>query len=326
MERQQNASPSEVVATSFWPESPHDMSLGLMVPIAERNAFPETPRFADLVAVCHAAKDAGCEIVWFADHFTFFDEERGYRGAWDCFTMMAGVAAVVPDIQLGVLVACTGYRNPGVIAKITEALDEISGGRIILGLGAGWHEPEYVEFGMPFDYRVSRFEDAIQIIQPLLRTGKADYQGRFFQANDAHNLPKGPRRQGAPIVVGSNSPRMLGLLARYADAWNSNWQQSAEETKPLIKDLHAALEEVGRDPESVIMTSGANIAVEGYTGNRPNAIEGDGDSQAKAIAAFRDLGFRHFVCGLDPCTPESVAAFAPTIRKVHASEHATRHE
>ena len=320
MTDQRNASNGEVLATSFWPESPNAMSLGLMVPIAQRNAFPDTPRFTDLVEICQAAKDAGFEIVWFADHFTFFDEERGYRGAWDVFTMMAGVAAVVPDIQIGVLVACTGYRNPGVIAKITEALDDISGGRIILGLGAGWHEPEYVEFGMPFDYRVSRFEDAIKIIQPLLRTGKANHQGRFYQANDAHNLPKGPREQGAPILVGSNSPRMMGLLAQYADAWNTNWQTNAEDTKPLIEDLHAALRKVGRSPESVTMTSGASIAVEGYTGNRPNAIHGDPDSHAKAISAFRELGFRHFICGLDPSTPESVAGFSGTIQKIHASE------
>src|SRR5699024_8668910 len=139
---------------------------------------------SDMVEMAWVARDAGFEVIWFADHFSFESADSDeVRGVWECWTMMAAVAAQVPNVQIGSLVACTGFRNPGLIAKMTEAIDEISDGRCILGLGAGWHQPEYRQFGFPFDHRVSRFEDAIRIIHPLLREGKATYDGRFFQAD-----------------------------------------------------------------------------------------------------------------------------------------------
>src|SRR5688572_32994221 len=98
---------------------------------------------------------------------------------------MAGLASATERIQIGSLVACTGFRNPGLVAKMTETIDDISGGRTILGLGAGWHKPEYDAFGYPFDHRVTRFEEAIRIIAPLLRDGYADVDGEFFQAHEA---------------------------------------------------------------------------------------------------------------------------------------------
>src|SRR5699024_7698595 len=137
---------------------------------------------------------------------------------------------------------------------------------------AGWNKPEYDQFGMPFDHRVGRFEDAISIIQPLLRTGKANYQGRFFQANDAVNQPRGPRGTGAPLIVGASGERMLRLTATYADAWNAVWHSDPAEVGALLPRVDAACESVGRDPKSLIRTAGGNIAMEGYMNRRPNPI------------------------------------------------------
>ncbi|MGB3327907.1 MAG: LLM class flavin-dependent oxidoreductase [Thermomicrobiales bacterium] len=303
-----------------WPASDKAMTLGLMVPISEKAAFRVTPRFEDVVEIGLAAKAAGFDALWFADHFEMGHgtAEDPFRGVWECWTLMAALAARVPDLQIGSLVACTGYRNPGVIAKMTEMIDEISGGRFILGLGAGWHRPEYDHFGFPFDHRVSWFEDAISIIHPLLREGNADYQGEFFQANDALNIPRGPRPNGAPILVGSNGPRMLNLVARYADAWNTVWHSDTAKAKTQLLAVDAACEAVGRDPKSLVRTAGGNLAREGYTGTRPHPVPNDDAAQAALIREFRDLGFAHFICGLDPATPESVAAFAPVIAAVHA--------
>ncbi|MGC4106557.1 MAG: LLM class flavin-dependent oxidoreductase [Thermomicrobiales bacterium] len=306
--------------TGHWPASDKAITLGLMVPLTEKAAFGETPRFEDIVAVGLAAKDAGFDTLWFADHFEMGHgtEDDPFRGAWECFTLMAAVAARVPDLQIGSLVACTGYRNPGVIVKMTEMIDEISGGRFILGLGAGWHKPEYDHFGFPFDHRVSRFEDAIKIIHPLLRDGTADYQGEFYQANAALNIPRGPRPTGAPILVGSTGPRMLSLIAQYADAWNTVWHSDTSRIAEHVAVLDAACEAVGRDPKTLVKTAGGNLARDGYLGARPNPVPYDDAAQAALITEFRDLGFAHFICGLDPATPESVAAFAPVIEKVHA--------
>lgn len=300
-------------AGNRWPASHRSMSLGLMVPISEGAAFGSTPHFTDIVEMANVARDVGFEALWFADHFIFGSEEDGYRGVWECWTMMAAVAAAVPEIQIGSLVACTGFRNPGVIAKMSEVIDDVSDGRFILGLGAGWHQPEYDMFDFPFDHRVTRFEEALEIIAPLLRGGHADVQGRFFAANRAVNLPRGPRSGGPPILVGSTSPRMLSILVRYADAWNTVWHKSADVIPPRIEQVRRACEDYGRDFATMVLTAGGNIAMEGYLGARPDPIEGDETAKAEAIAGFRELGIRHYVCGLDPCTPRSIAQFARVI-------------
>src|SRR5690606_12996029 len=123
-------------------------------------------------------------------------------------------------LKLGTLVVCTAFRNPALLAKMAETVDEISDGRLILGLGAGNTEAEFDAFGYPFDHRASRFEEAIQIIHGLLRSGRSSLDGTWYQTRDAINRPRGPRQDGAPIMVGTTGPRMLGLTARYADSWN----------------------------------------------------------------------------------------------------------
>jgi alkanesulfonate monooxygenase SsuD/methylene tetrahydromethanopterin reductase-like flavin-dependent oxidoreductase (luciferase family) len=314
-----NNQQTTTVTQPIWFESERPMSLGLMIPIGEKSHFGETPRFSDMVEIAQTAREVGFEAIWFADHFSFESPDNDeIRGVWECWTMMAAVAAQVPDVQIGALVACTGFRNPGVIAKMTESIDEISGGRFILGLGAGWHKPEYDQFGFPFDYRVSRFEDAISIIHPLLREGKADYQGEFFEANNAVNRPRGPRETGAPILVGSSGDRMLGLIAKYADAWNTVWHNDPEVVKPRMEKVDAACKAAGRDPKSLIRTAGGNFAMKGYMERRPNPVKGEPDEMATRLGGFRDLGMSHFVCGLDPCTPETIRAFGSVIETLDA--------
>jgi alkanesulfonate monooxygenase SsuD/methylene tetrahydromethanopterin reductase-like flavin-dependent oxidoreductase (luciferase family) len=308
----------DLVATGHWPASDKAITLGLMVPISEQAAFGATPRFDDIVEIGLAARDAGFDALWFADHFVLGHGggDDPFRGVWECWTLMAAVAARVPDLQIGSLVACTGYRNPGVIAKMSEMIDEVSGGRFILGLGAGWHKPEYDQFGFPFDHRVSRFEDAISIIHPLLRQGRADYQGEFFQANEALNIPRGPRASGPPVLIGSNGPRMLNLIAQYADAWNTVWHSNTAKAREQLVTLDAACEAAGRDPGTLVRTAGGNLAREGYLGARPNPVPNGDAAQAALIDEFRQLGFSHFICGLDPATPKSVEAFARVIELV----------
>lgn len=232
--------------------------------------------------------------------------------------MMAAVAAAVPDVQIGSLVACTGFRNPGLIAKAAETIDEISGGRFILGLGAGWHKPEYDAFGYPFDHRVSRFDEAMQIIQPMLREGTATVDGRFFQAKDAVNRPRGPRSTGAPILVGSSGDRMLGIIANYADAWNTVWHGDTSKIPDLMAKVDAACEAAGRDPKSLIRTAGGNIAMGESFGRRPNAFVGTPAEKAQHLHAFRELGMSHFVCGLDACTPATIKEFGEVIEQFDA--------
>jgi alkanesulfonate monooxygenase SsuD/methylene tetrahydromethanopterin reductase-like flavin-dependent oxidoreductase (luciferase family) len=289
------------------------MGVGIMVPIAEDGHFGPTPRFEDVLEICQAAAESGFDSLWFADHFSFTGDDGEVRGIWEAFTIIAAVASRVPNLQIGTLVACTGFRNPGLVAKMAESIDEISGGRFILGLGAGWHKPEYDQFGFPFDYRVTRFEESLRIIHPLLRQGRADFEGQFFQAANAVNAPKGPRAAGPPILIGSNGERMLGLLAEFADAWNTGWHNNTERVIGQIEKLNQACEAIDRDPATVAKTVGANFRMEPSLDRRPNLLEGGTDERAKLMREFRDLGFVHLIAGLDLCTPETVREFSKAL-------------
>src|SRR5918997_3659271 len=253
---------------SRWPVSDRPMGIGVILPIAEDSAFGGTPHFADILAMTRTAEEIGLDAVWIIDHLVFraqpdsqfqvpADEED--RGVWECFTTMAGLASATERIQIGSLVACTGFRNPGLVAKMTETIDDISGGRVILGLGAGWHEPEYAAFGFPFDHRVSRFAEALQIITALLRTGHVDFQGTYYTARDGELRPRGPRSEGPPILVGGSGQRMLRLAARYADAWNADRQNDVAAVQALNARVDAACHDVGRDPASLSRVIGIQV-------------------------------------------------------------------
>src|SRR5205823_9829883 len=131
------------------------------------------------------------------------------EGEHEAWTIASAVAAVTDRVTVGTLVMCTSFRTPGLLAKMGATLDEVADGRLILGLGAGWHEPEYEAFGYPFDHRVDRFEEALGIILPLLRHGRVDVQGRYYEARACELAPRGPRPGGPPILIGGQGPRML---------------------------------------------------------------------------------------------------------------------
>ena len=315
------ASASTVILPSTslrWPDSKRRMGIGFMIPLSETSAFGPPVRFSNMVEIARVAEDVGYDALWLADHFIFrppVAPEGEEYGPWEAFTAAAALAQATTKINIGLLVSCIGWRNPAIVARMTETIDEISNGRFILGVGAGWHQPEYDAFGFPFDHRVGRFEDAITIIHQLFRTGKANHDGAYFQAKDGVNRPRGPLGStgGSPILVGTSGERMLRLTAKYADAWNSGWQREALLTAPLLETLDAACVEVGRDPSTLVKTAGSNIARSGYTGFRGNAMEGDDGQIAENIAAFRDLGFHHYVAGLDPSTPKSLEEFGKVI-------------
>lgn len=315
---------AQTVAHRRWPQSPRKMSFGLMVPLTEGSPFggDAAPSFAQILEIVRAADAAGVEIAWFADHFSAppskdMDHERG---CWEAFSLIAGLAGATQDLGIayGPMVACATFRNPGLLARMTETIDEISGGKFILGLGAGWHRPEYDAYDYPFDHRVSRFEEIIHVVAGMLREGGSTFTGEYTRTADAFNRPAGPRSAtgGAPILIGSSGDRMLGILARYADAWNTGWQHEVDAVRDNFAKLDAACEAVGRDPKTVVRTVGGNVGLENATGRRGAMLTGSDDEIATRFVEFRDFGTDHFIVGLDPCTPESVAHLGRIIEQV----------
>jgi alkanesulfonate monooxygenase SsuD/methylene tetrahydromethanopterin reductase-like flavin-dependent oxidoreductase (luciferase family) len=197
---------------------------------------------------------------------------------------------------------------------MAETIDDINRGNFVLGLGCGWHADEYHMFGLPFDHRVDRFEEALRIISPLVRTGQASFEGEYYQAREAINFPRGPRWRegGPPILFGANKPRMMRLTALYADAWNADWQDNAEIVAERMKLLDEACLEVGREPSGLVRTGGSQFAMEGCQ-DRWYPIRGSVDEMAAAMHSFRDVGLVHYLCAPDPCTLETLQDFAKVI-------------
>jgi alkanesulfonate monooxygenase SsuD/methylene tetrahydromethanopterin reductase-like flavin-dependent oxidoreductase (luciferase family) len=219
---------------------------------------------------------------------------------------------VTERVTLGTIVLAMPFRNPALLAKMAVALDEISGERLVLGVGAGWHQPEFDAFGYPFDHRVGRFEEALRIMVPLVREGRADFAGRWHTARDVELIPWRRRADGSsiPILIAGKRPRMLRLVAEHADAWNTAWLGPASELPPRVKPLVAALGAAGRDPATLEITVGVSVALEG---NVDGALRGSVEELAEALAAYRATGADHLICSLEPATPAYVEHLAAAV-------------
>ncbi|MCC6703729.1 MAG: LLM class flavin-dependent oxidoreductase [Thermomicrobiales bacterium] len=295
------------------------MQIGVFMPISTKFGVPADPSFAFIKEFALRAEALGLDSLWFGDHFIIPPDEHGGQSAWwEMWSMITALAAVTNRVTLGAFVSCSLFRNPGVTAKQAEALDEISGGRFVLGLGAGWNELDFSMFGLPFDRRVSRFEEALTITSSLVRTGYADFQGAFYQANAALNLPRGPRAAtgGSPILIGGHGPRMLGLVARYADIWDSDFLAGAEALKPMLADVDRACEAADRDPATLLRSTAIHCAFDGAYEPWGISIRGGASTIARELTAFRELGVRQVVVAVDPATPRTLEQIAGAIELI----------
>jgi alkanesulfonate monooxygenase SsuD/methylene tetrahydromethanopterin reductase-like flavin-dependent oxidoreductase (luciferase family) len=210
---------------------------------------------------------------------------------------------------------CTSFRHPALLAKMATTADTVSGGRLILGLGAGWYDPEYQVFGYPTDHRVGRFEEAIGIIGPLLRGERVTLAGSYYQVRDAVLRP--PPDRPIPILVAAKGRRMLRLTARYADAWNTAWFGLPDDLlHRRLAELHAALEAEGRDPATLRRTVGMEVWDPDTTGpgeDLGEAFGGSVDELARAIDAHERLGFDDLIVQLAPKTTRSLERLAEAL-------------
>ena len=304
------------------------LKVGLLIPTQTWGIDGDTPHWPDILQMAHLAEQVGFDSVWLVDHLlaprgasqwrggppTPVDGEQ--RGCWECGALLAALAASVPRLELGTLVMCTGYRSPGMIAKIAHTVDDISGGRLILGLGAGDAEFEHHAFGYPYDHRVSRFEEAIQIIRGLLDGTLSTFNGQYHQVQDAALRPPGPRPHGLPIMIGAltSGPRMQRLIVQYADMWNGWLAHSnswPEAVPPLRAMVDAACEKHGRDPATLARSVAIRIAVFGRTEPTGRAIRGTAEQIAATLRGHAEQGIDQVQVLMTPETLDGVEAMAP---------------
>ncbi len=299
--------------------------------------LPITDPWADLLAMAQRAAAVGFDSLWLPDHLSMKRDQLWITagrpvppgveleppvGAWETWSLIAALAAAVPDVELGTLVMCTGFRNPALLAKMAETLDAISGGRLILGVGSGDVAHEFHAFGFPFDHAVSRFEEALQIITSLLRTGYCDFHGTYYEVNDLTLEPRGPRPNGPPILIGTllTGKRMLRLTTQYADLWNGflcygrNWP---DVLPPLREAIDAACVQYGRDPATLGRTVGVRVALLGeqVTGG-VEPLEGTPEQIADALRDYARNGLSHVQVWLSPRSLAGIEAFAPVLEEL----------
>ncbi len=291
-----------------------------MLPESEREMAGGTARWADFLAMARTTEEMGFDSLWFADHLLMRVAGHEQQGAWECWSMLAALSAATTRLELAPFVTCTGYRNPALIAKIAETVDEISGGRLILGLGAGWAEPEYRAFGFPYDHRASRFEEALTIITSLIRTGQVDFDGHFYQARDCELRPRGPRPEGMPILIGTfGGERMMRLTAQHADHWNvwAQWTGNRAAGIPALREkMDVACREVGRDPATLERSAAVMIDFPGAYGRPGQAVPsltGTPAELAEEFRAYARAGISHLQLYPDPCTVAGIEAIAPAL-------------
>jgi probable F420-dependent oxidoreductase len=293
------------------------LNVGVQLPEVEREV-----RWSEFLDMARAIEDLGYDSLWLGEHLLYRWPDREPRGPWEAWAMLAALAAATTRVELGPLVACTAFHNPAILAKRADTIDEISGGRLILGLGAGWNETEFRAFGIPFDHRIDRFEEAFTIIRGLLRDGAVDFEGTYYSARDCELLPRGPRPSGPPLMIGSSGPRMLRITMPHVDSWNAwyaDTQNSPAGVEALREMVDAACIEVGRNPGGVERTVAVHVQLPGGMGRtmgdasvadavRP--LSGTVEEMAEELRKYALAGIGHVQLVLDPINRESIERFA----------------
>jgi probable F420-dependent oxidoreductase len=295
------------------------LRVGIQLPEVEREV-----RWPEYVAIARAAEDTGFDTVWLGDHLLYRYDDGDVRGPWEVWTMLSAIAASTSRIKLGPLVASTAFHTPAMLAKLAATVDEISQGRLVLGLGAGWNDVEFAAFGYPFDHRIDRFEEAFTIVRTLLRDGAIDFEGRYFQAREAELLPRPHQAGGPPLMVGSIGPRMLHITLPHVQLWNvwfSDTDNTPEGLQPHLRLVDEIAREVGRNPAEIERTVAVLVRMPDGKGRKslyskrkqPTPVEGSPAQIADALRAFAAIGVAEVQLVVDPITRESIEALGPML-------------
>jgi alkanesulfonate monooxygenase SsuD/methylene tetrahydromethanopterin reductase-like flavin-dependent oxidoreductase (luciferase family) len=294
------------------------MRVGVTVPLAYGDTEDgRAPAFAETLDFTRRAEAVGLDSIWVYDHLIFRFPPEPEEGVHEAWTTLTALAPVVPRVELGALVMCSSFRNAGLMAKMAATLDDLSGGRVILGLGCGWHEPEYEAFGFPFDHRVGRFEEDLEVVTRLLRGEEVTFSGRWSNYDRAKLLPPPARR--TPILVAAKGERMLRLTAQWSDAWNMAWFGSVEDRlRASLRDLEAACDAVGRDPGTMRRTVGLRVHEPGQRGEDDHGTDADAAGLADLFDELASIAVDDAVIWSLAKTPEALDRIAEA-RQLHVA-------
>ncbi len=282
------------------------MKIGIQLPEVERVA-----RWPELEEMARAIEAGGFDSIWVGDHL-LYRTESDERGPWEAWTQLAAIAAVTRRVEIGPLVAALPFHEPAMLAKMASTVDEISGGRLVFGIGAGWNRTEFDAFGIPYQRRVDRFSDSFEIIRRLMGGESVTWDSEFSRLDRCVLLPSSRRPGPPPFMVGSNGPRMLSLTLPYVQSWNSwftAFDNDPDRLPELLRRIDDACELAGRDPGSVERTVALLIELDGALGRRGADVSPIAGSDAEIVAALDRVakaGISHVQLVLDPITLVSI--------------------
>ncbi len=291
------------------------MKVGVQLPEVERDV-----RWPEYAQLARAAEETGFDSIWVGDHLLYRGDGLPERSPWDCWTVLAGLAAVTARVELGPLVACTAFREPGLLARAAAAVDEVSAGRLRLAVGAGWNEDEFRAFGLPFDHRVSRFEEAFEIVRRLLAGERVTVKGRYHEVDDAVLLPSPARRP--PLMVGGDGARLLAATLPHVEAWNTWFNRFGNRPEGFLalnERIDEACERAGRDPRTLVRSACLLVEVEGGRGERgtdPASPPIPGDRLAPFFGEFAEAGVDEAILVLDPINEHSIRSLRTALPSV----------
>ncbi|MDQ4100028.1 MAG: LLM class flavin-dependent oxidoreductase [Chloroflexota bacterium] len=281
------------------------------------------PQLAEMARI---AESIGLDSIWLGDHlmYRYADTGSAPRGPFEAWTTLGALAAVTTRVLIGPLVASLGFHSPVMVAKKAATVDRISNGRLILGIGSGWHEPEYRAYGFPFERRVSRFAEAFTIIRELFNSGTCNFHGEFYTIEEATLFPKPVQPGGPPLMVGSTGPRMLAITLPHVpmwNAWHADYGNSQEGLANLLKAVDRACEQHDRDPATLIQTVCPLVHMPGGIGRQTAygttypPLDGTNSAHlAEELTAYAELGVAHVQLVLDPITADSIARLEPMLQ------------
>ena len=285
------------------------LRVGIQLPEVEREV-----RWPEVVAIARAAEEGGFDSIWLGDHLLYRGDGRPERGPWDVWTQLAALAAATERVRLGPLVACTAFHPPGLLARMAASVDEVSGGRLVLGIGAGWNEAEFRAFGIPYDRRVSRFEEAFGIVRGLLVGERVTLSGRFYAVEDAVLLP--PPRRPVPLMVGATGERMLSIALPHVESWNT-WHtyygNTPEGFSRHAAEVSEAAERAGRDPATLERSACVLVSAGGDDERPETSPPVEAERLADHLRELAEAGADEAILVASAITQESVRELAAAL-------------
>jgi alkanesulfonate monooxygenase SsuD/methylene tetrahydromethanopterin reductase-like flavin-dependent oxidoreductase (luciferase family) len=300
------------------------LKVGLGLPTWTESVDGKTPTWRDILTLARYAEEIGFDSLWVPDNFFYLTETGAYCDFWECGSLLSALAVSTSRVTIGSFVSYSGYRNPLLLAKMAGTIDEISGGRFVLGLGAGVISGPTEAAGFPTEQRYKRLEETLIILQHLFQHGSVHFEGQFYQIREYELLLRGPRPGGPPVLIGSvyrGGPRLVKLAARYAQQWNM-WLEPAPQSLELLPAIRKRVDgvclECQRAPQTLERSIGAGVVLEGVPTKDPHfahiapiSLVGTAEMVAESLLEMAHSGFSEVQVFLNAPTPGGLEAFAP---------------